>query len=237
MKRARLRNRWLLECCLACLSVAAVGGPVDTNALRSATVDELARQAQCYGSTEEKAQMKMAARLELFRRGPDALRAMMPMSKFDNVVIRGFLQEMSDHLSDEQAAPVLLEFLDHPDPKVRKFAAYLLGWHPAPGSADRLLPLLRDGEAAGAAIRTLGKWKVRSALPLLEPFLKHDKELWRIAAANALRDIGDPAAASYLIGALDDALFTVRETAARALVREALEKISGTGGQKTAGET
>jgi HEAT repeat protein len=78
--------------------------------------------------------------------------------------------------------------------------------------------LLGDDEAAGAAIRTLGKWRVKRAVPVILPFLKHNKEVRRVAAANALREIGDPAAAEALVEALDDPFFTVRESAERALV-------------------
>ncbi len=82
----------------------------------------------------------------------------------------------------------------------------------------RLRTLLDDDEAAGAAIRTLGKWRDRESVARIAGFLANVKETRRVAAANALRDIGDPAAVPALLSALRDPVFTVRLTAQRALI-------------------
>ena len=188
-----------------------------TNEMRAVPMDELVVRAQRFGSTEPKRADKAAARDELFRRGPEALRWLMAHSRIENVTVQGLALESVLRLKAEEGVPVLLDFLKADEPLVRKYAAYFLGFYQTPEHADRLTPLLADEEAAGAAIRTLGKWKVGAAVPAIVPFLKHTREIRRVAAANALRDIGDPAAADALIGALDDPMFTVRETAARAL--------------------
>ena len=92
-----------------------------------------------------------------------------------------------------------------------------MGYYELPEHRDQLLPLLEHEKTEGPAIRSLGKWKVSSAVPKILPYLKHEKEVLRILAANALRDIADPNTAEALIEALGDPVFTVRMTAARAL--------------------
>ena len=66
-------------------------------------------------------------------------------------------------------------------------------------------------------MRTLGKWRVKKAAPEIIPFLRHPREVRRIAAVNALRDIGDASIVPELMPLLGDDMFTVREAAARAL--------------------
>ncbi len=179
--------------------------------------DTLLSDAVRYGSTLEKRAKKEAARKELFAREPESLRYIMTQVHLENVMVPVLAEEMVEHMKAEQSTPVLLEFLGSKQPRTRKLAAYWLGFHKTPEYADRLLPLLADDEACGAAIRTLGKWAVRSAVTNIVPFLSDEKEVRRVSAANALRDIGDPAAVLYLLPLLRDPFFTVREVAARAL--------------------
>ena len=190
------------------------GGAAD---LKSAPMDELVYHAQRYGNTAERREMKAHARDELFARGADSLRYLMGQVHIENVMVQVLTQQIVEQLKAEEAAPVLLDFLDDPRARTRKLAAFFLGFYDTPQYADRVTPLLADDEAAGAAIRTLGKWRVKSAGPAIVPFLAHEKEARRIAAANALRDIGDPTAVPALEKALNDLFFTVRETAARAI--------------------
>lgn len=194
------------------------GAVAPTNLAAGLSMDELVFRAERYGSTELKRAQKAEAQGELLRRGPDALRHVMPLTAADSVMVWGLAQELVSALATNGAPAVLADFLAAPQPRVRRAAVYFLGLCPAPLRVDRVVALLDDDEAAGAAIRTLGKWKVRAAVPLIAPFLRHEKEVRRVAAANALRDIGDPSAAAALIAALDDPYFTVRRTAARALV-------------------
>lgn len=199
----------------ACRPAAA--GPA-SNRVAALSLDELVFRAQRYGSTDEKRAEKAEAHGELLRRGPAALQHVMPLTAADSVMVWGLAQELVSALSTNGAPEILAGFLSASQPRVRRSAAYFLGLCPDPGLADRVTPLLDDDEAAGAAIRTLGKWRVRSSVPRIEAFLKHDKEVRRVAAANGLRDVGDPRASAALIEALDDPYFTVRRTAARALV-------------------
>jgi HEAT repeat protein len=197
-----------------CLFAANMGAVLEP---KSASYDELIFHVQRYGNTPEKREWKSQARAELFARGTDSLREMMRRVHFENVAITVLADEMVRAMDTQKVAAVLVEFLDDAHPRTRKLAAYWLGFHDTPEYADRVLPLLKDDEAAGAAIRTLGKWRVREAIPQIVPFLSHEKETRRIVAANALRDIGDPGSAPYLIPLLSDRVFTVREVAARAL--------------------
>lgn len=196
-------------CALLCMLV--------TNAVFAASYDELIFAAQRYGSTEEKREAKKKAWDELMAGGPEALGEVMKRAHLENVMIGVLAQNMIEQMKPEETAPVLVSSLSSEHARTRKIAAFFLGWHDTPQFADDVLPLLGDEEAAGAAMRTLGKWRVKAAVPDLLPFLRHPREVRRIAAVNALRDIGDPSVVPELIPLLGDEFFTVREVAARAL--------------------
>ena len=80
------------------------------------------------------------------------------------------------------------------------------------GDAQPLYALLKDEEAVGATIRALGKWKLVGAIDQITPFANHEKETWRVAVANALRDIGDFKGVPTLLNQLNDSFFTVRQS-------------------------
>ena len=183
----------------------------------AASYEELIFDAQRYGNTPEKREAKRVAREELFARGPDALREVMQRVHLENVMIGVLAQEMVEQMDPEKTAPVLLEFVESTNARTRRVAVFFLGLHETPEHAERVLPLLDDEEAAGAAMRTLGKWKVEKAVPLIVPFLSSEREVRRIAAVNALRDIGDPSVIPQLQPLLTDEFFSVREVTRRAL--------------------
>lgn len=189
---------------------------------KGATFDELIFHAQRYGNTREKRRNKETARKELSARGAESLRHLMENIHLENVGIGVLARNLVIELDAQDAAQVLAGFLDAPNAQTRKMAAFFLGLHDTPEYAERVMPLLADDKAAGAAIRTLGKWRAQAAVTNIIPFLKHEREPRRVAAANALGDIGDPGAVPGLIEALDDRFFTVREAAARALARPEL---------------
>lgn len=182
-----------------------------------ASYDELIFDAQRYGNTAEKREAKRVAREGLFARGPDALREVMQRVHYENVMIGVLAQEMVERMGPSEAAPVLAEFLDSPHARTRRIAVFFMGFHNTPEYASRIMPLLDDEEVAGAALRTLGKWNVKEAVPLIVPFLENEREVRRIAAVNALRDIGDPTVIPMLRPLLEDPFFTVREATKRAL--------------------
>ena len=198
-------------CAFLCLFAANLfaGGP--------ASDDQLIFNIQRYGNTPEKREAKAISREKLFARGAEGLRLMMQKVHLENVMIAVIAEEMVRSMDAQKVAAVLAEFLDDEHPRTRKLAAYWLGFHETPEYTAQVVPLLADDETAGAAIRTLGKWRVREAIPKIVPFLSHEKEIRRVVAANALRDIGDPASEVYLVPLLNDRFFTVREVAARAL--------------------
>ncbi|MFH0953830.1 MAG: HEAT repeat domain-containing protein [Verrucomicrobiota bacterium] len=184
---------------------------------KTVSFDELIFHAQRYANTPEKRSCKDQA-LGLVRSGgTESLRNLMGKAHLENIGIGELIRDMVEKLPASESAPVLAACLDAERPRTRRVAAFFLGYHPTPEHADRILPLLKDDEACGSAIRTLGKWRVRTAVTNIVPFLSHEKEVRRIVAANALRDIGDPKAVPHLVPLLGDRVFTVRSTAARAL--------------------
>lgn len=183
------------------------------------SLDELMFHASRYGTTPEKRERKQLAKAELMARRGAALRYLVDHAHVKNLWFSVYAQELAEQMTADEAVPVLVELLASPRAEVRKMAAYLLGFFRAPEHAGRLAPLLDEPDTAGAAIRTLGKWRLREAAPRLGAFLQDADERRRVLAANALGDIGDPHAAPALVAALDDPYFTVREAAARALAR------------------
>ena len=210
-RRKRTQEGSVFLCAFLSFFAANVfsGGP--------ASDEQLIFNIQRYGNTPEKREVKTLSRDKLIARGPDGLRLLMNNVHLENVAIAVEAENMVRAMDTQKVAAVLAEFLKDEHLRTRKLAAYWLGFHETPEYADRVLPLLKDDEAAGAAIRTLGKWRVREAVPQIIPFLSHEKEVRRIAAANALRDIGDPSVVPDLTPLLNDRYFTVREVAARAL--------------------
>ena len=200
-----------------CASFAALLAKADEEQ-SSVSYTQLVFDVQRFGNTTEKKLAKEAAKLELSRRGTNALHVLMGYAHIENAGVQMFTQELVEKLRPEESAQVLAGFLCSNYPRTRRLAAYYLGLHDTPQYADRVLPLLKDEDACGAAIRTLGKWKARGASGEIGSFVSNPKEPRRIAAINALKDIGDPSAADVLIAALKDPYFTVREAAQAALV-------------------
>ena len=184
----------------------------------TATFDELFFNAQRYATTPERRERKELSRQELKARGADSLSFYVEHAGVDNSWYFMLADEEVSLLPPEVGVPVLLRELDSRQPKAAETAAFFLGRYDRPEYAARLLPLLDNEDTAGVAVRTLGHWKIRDAVPLIAGYLHHPKERRRIGAANALRHIADPRAAPSLIEALGDPVFTVRKAAARALV-------------------
>jgi len=181
-------------------------------------MEKLLSDASRYASTPEKRATKEKARIELKSRMSESLRAAMKYMHGDNVGLQVQITEWLIDQPTEVVTPVLLEFIDDERSETRRIALYFLGFHQTPEHADRIFPYLDDEDCRGAALRTLGKWKVSAAREPAEKWLMDGKERVRVVAANALRDIGDPASIPALVQALNDPIFTVRNTAARALL-------------------
>ena len=149
--------------------------------------------------------------------GADSLRFVMDNAHYRNVGIHILLDEMVRTYDDPSGAEVLATFLSSSHARTRKVAAYYMGYFDTPDLAGRVRPLLEDDYVRAMAVRTLGKWKSTNDVTRIITCLDDPQERVRVAAANALRDIGDDRAAMGLIMALDDPVFTVRNCAERAL--------------------
>ncbi len=184
----------------------------------NAPLESLLSWAQREGSTPLKRENREAARAELFARGPESMRYLLARMDWKNDTVHQLLYEMVlGRVGADTCTPVLVKSLGAESVDTRRGAAYFLGFVPASADVAPLLPLLEDELTAGAAARTLGKWKRAEAVPAILPLLRHEKEPRRVLAVNALRDIGDARAIPGLVAALNDPVFTVRKAAARAL--------------------
>lgn len=206
---------WGVVLCLAGLLAGPAWAEISTNS----TYDELFYAATRYGNTEARRAEKEQARAELFRRAPDSLREVMNRIHFENVMFQVLAMEMvQTKIPAEQGVPVLLDYLENERMETRRAAIFFLGYYPPPDQPARLLKFLDDDKTRNAALRTLGKWKVNRVRSEARRLLKSsDKERTRVLAANALRDVGNREDLPALVEALGDPVFTVRNTAARAV--------------------
>lgn len=211
-------KRFAVLCAIPVLIVVLhTGRAADAFDPQTSSLDELFFHAQRYGSTPERKARRQAARKALQARGPEALRYLVQHAHIENPWYFILAGQLVRTLDADEAVPALLDCLDHESTRVRKTALFYLGFFETPEHADRIAHFLDDDELTGVTIRTLGKWRSPRVLEAAVPDLRHEEERRRILAANALRDLGDASAAPALVAALDDPLFTVRRTAARAL--------------------
>ena len=199
----------------------------DVYNVTDASMHELIIHAQQSGDTPERRKFRKNARDEIFARGTNAFHYLLSHFHIENMTIRMLTDEMvRKTLEEAEAAGVLVQYLGSEHEMTRKSAAYFLGYCKTPQYAERLMPLLEDEKAAGAAARSLGKWGITNAMARILPQLNHEEERRRVLAVNALSDIGDPSAIPYFLAALDDPVFTVRKVARGALARHAADAAS-----------
>lgn len=211
--RVRLISRLLLVAVVGCLLAFDAQAVEGKDSLPGLLYD-----ATRYANTPGRKEAKRLAREELKQQLPAALREAMAYVHGDNVGLQVLVMEWVQSGPAETVVPTLLEFAGHERPETRRMALYLLGFHDTPEHAGEVLPHLEDPVTRGSALRTLGKWKIQAARPAAEKWLVDGEERLRVVAANALRDLAEPGAIPALIQALDDPVFTVRNTAARALL-------------------
>lgn len=212
-RRAALRLAVAFALAQAACAADAIPEP------RAASFDELMFHASRYGNTPERRANKAAAREEFKRRGLPSLAYFIERMQQDNMSYFIFARELVDSLPDESSAGVLVAHCTNPTNDIRRTAVYLLGFCDTPGYARRIRPLLTDTNVAGAAARTLGKWKDRESVRPIAALLSDPRENRRTLAAVALGDIGAPEAVPWLISALGDPMFTVRNAAAESLAK------------------
>ena len=185
----------------------------------NATYDDLLYAAVRYGNTEARRADKEAARAELFRRGPDALREVMNRIHYENVMLQVLAMELvREKIPAEAGVPVLMEFVASERVETRRIAIYFLGFYPAPEQPERILVGLSDEKTRNATLRTASQWKLDAVRDELRGLLKEsEQEKTRVLAANALRVLGNKDDLPALMAALNDPVFTVRNAAARAV--------------------
>jgi HEAT repeat protein len=140
----------------------------------------------------------------------------------DNRLEATVAAETLGELGDLRAVDGLIEALRSTDRTVCQAVADALGRLGDPRAAPSLVAVLqhrRDEDARGRAARALGRLGSPEALaPLMTMVAAPSEPGWvRRAAAEALGDLGDPAAAPLLQGLLNDASRELRESAVQAL--------------------
>ncbi len=195
--------------------------PVDTLEppdLSNATLDELMILAGRYGNTEERRVAREAAYQQLKTRGAPALEYLLNHADSDNMWYSIYAHRIVRESDAETTAPTLLHVAKNTtNAFLRKSAILLLGFHETPEYAPRIANHLTNEITAGVTMRTLGKWHITNEVDRLIPFLQSTNERKRIMAINALRDIGETNALQQVIPLLSDPLFTVRQSAERAV--------------------
>lgn len=201
------------------LLAALSAGPVPA---AEPDIEELLYRATRYGNTEQRRAEKEAAREALFALGPQALREVMARAHLENVMLQVLAFELVEQrVPAETGAPVLADALASTNATTRRIAAYLLGFYPrAEPQVPALVAMLNTEAERNAALRTLGKWKVRAARKPARELLRATNERTRIVAVNALRDIGHEDDLPALIDALADPAVLVRNAAARAVAEQ-----------------
>lgn len=188
---------------------------------KKAPFDVLYANSQRAGDTPENIRIRDTSYAELMARGPDTLSNLLARIHIENVMLGVYAVNLTKTtpVPKDQALPVLSSFYSDERHVTRRMAVFLSGFYIAPEFADRVYPMLDHEKTRGAAVRALGKWRVTNAVPRIVKILRDDpKERVRVSAANALRDIGSDQAIQPLIAALGDEVWSVRNTAARALV-------------------
>ncbi|MEJ5245536.1 MAG: HEAT repeat domain-containing protein [Bacteroidota bacterium] len=121
-----------------------------------------------------------------------------------NIELRNTAGDILAHLG-EPSAEFLLNYLDNPDPDVRKFACDLFGLINTRHLAHRIHPLLDDPDenVVQAAIETLGNYQDEA---IIEKLVKiyNTKEDQKPNVIEALGKIGSRKAIDFLIFALTD---------------------------------
>ncbi|HMP96158.1 MAG TPA: HEAT repeat domain-containing protein [Kiritimatiellia bacterium] len=181
-------------------------------------LDEVLYHATRYANTPERREAKRMAREELKTRMPEALHAAMGHLHGDHIGLQVLVMEWVLELPDDLVVPALIAYLDDERVEQRRLSAFFLGFKEGAAHAAKLTPLLDHEETRGAALRTLGKWKVDAVREPAVYWLREGGERLRVVAANALRDLGDPSVLPDLVAAMKDPVFTVRNAAARAAV-------------------
>ncbi len=124
--------------------------------------------------------------------------------------------------------PVLRAVLSEDDPQLKAYAASAIGQYDSSDANDALIAGLRDGHwsVREASAMGLGRTMASDAVDILRYKAERDpEEKVRLAAIDALAQIGAPQSRSYLqeTAGADDASLGVRDRAVRSIIRHDLE--------------
>lgn len=131
----------------------------------------------------------------------------------------------------------LIQALRHPDPRIRRDAAWLLGKKKVKEAGQALIAAIEENKSdpylLGTIAEALGQIGEPDALLPLAALLRRSYLPVRIKAARALARLGDPRTAAYLAEALDDPSPGVRRAAGSALAKLETEKQGTVAGKLT----
>ncbi len=130
-------------------------------------------------------------------------------------------EQVQEATGKEARRALLIEFMEDPNPGVRKCAAIGLEKLEAAEALDGMVERIRSGSTAEAveAVYALAKVPGDQALRVITNLLKHESEDIRAAAARVLEEAADPRTTRYLVELLNDASYTVRGIAVDALAK------------------
>ncbi len=158
---------------------------------------------------------------ELRHLGTQALPYWLSRVDSPNVSVRAKAEELIDHLGTN-AVPALIAGIRHaPTDDAARLCCYFLARFDenARTAIPVVLPLLRREKTQATALYTLGHLRARQACGSAIRFLRDEREVVRLRAAQALGKIGDKRAIPKLRPLLKDELWTVRFAAAEALAK------------------
>jgi HEAT repeat protein len=131
--------------------------------------------------------------------------------------VKAFIIKFLGWSSDENALPVLLQYLSHPE--TAEISAQALSDF-GPGALPRLLTSLQnedDDEIIGLLLRVVNAIGGREAIPSILQFLDHENPIIRRLALETLGEIPDPSSIDYLLAKLDDSDVSSQQAAVNSI--------------------
>jgi hypothetical protein len=201
-------------------SAGALEGAVNEVPIQAEALDmeTLLYHATRYGNTPLRKDNKARARHEVRKRLPGSFSDIMNRLHADNIGLQVFAMELVRETGPRELVAEMTPYIFSENQDIAKVAVFFLSFKDAGHLAGRVRPLLSDETLRGVSMRALAAWNDKESAPAISAFLTSTNERIRIASANALRDLADPAQIPALVKALDDPVFTVRNAAARAVV-------------------
>ena len=118
--------------------------------------------------------------------------------------VKAFILKFLGWSGDENALPVLLSHLNHPDCAETAAQALIDFGHGAMQSILAALQNEEEDEIVALLLRVVNMIGGREAIPSILQFLDHDNPMIRRLAIETLGEIPDPTSMDYLLAKLDD---------------------------------